>query len=462
MAPAKKSSLYRQQVTEAAVRAVLMAVERFSLGVFHPTPLRDFPDARGRLRPPMKQADRAIDWQHDATSMVLAKLNAADGFPGVADSLFNEPCHLFDAWPEDRLRGRPGEIIGRRETALLRATRDGAVWIGHVRREGGIKLPATVAFAQRLDSIPELPLETLWPADHATWQDIRYEEAEGVGFLHFDFYNGAMGTRQCQRLREVFLWAAARPTQAIVLMGGGDFWSNGLHLNLIEQADSPAEESLRNVEAMDDLAETVLRATSRLVIAALQGNTGAGGCFLARTADLVWVRDGVILNPHYKNMGNLYGSEFWTYLLPTRVGEEGARAIMNRRLPMTARESVASGFYDACLASDPAAFRADVVRRVAELAASGDLVARLRAKRDKRERDEAAKPLSAWRAEELARMERNFYGFDSSYHVARWHFVRRSPQSWTPRHLAKHREPGFASDGEGVTSGETTNPRGTL
>jgi putative two-component system hydrogenase maturation factor HypX/HoxX len=36
------------------------------------------------------------------------------------------------------------------------------------------------------------------------------------------------------------------------------------------------------------------------------------------------VRDGVMLNPHYKNMGNLYGSEYWTYLLPRRVGDQGA------------------------------------------------------------------------------------------------------------------------------------------
>ena len=37
-------------------------------------------------------------------------------------------------------------------------------------------------------------------------------------------------------------------------------------------------------------------------------------------------------------------------------------------------------------------------------------------------------------------MRRNFYGFDPSYHVARFHFVLKSPQSWTPRHLAKHRD----------------------
>ena len=49
------------------------------------------------------------------------------------------------------------------------------------------------------------------------------------------------------------------------------------------------------------------------------GNAGAGGVFLSLAADEVWMRDGVILNPHYKDMGNLYGSEYWTYLLPARA-----------------------------------------------------------------------------------------------------------------------------------------------
>jgi putative two-component system hydrogenase maturation factor HypX/HoxX len=460
MRPAKKSSLYRQEVTEAATEAVLDALAKFEAGGFRPKPLAEIEGAPGRLRPVMKQADRAIDWQRETTAAILAKLDAADGFPGVADRLFDEPCHLFDAWPEERRSGAAGRILGRRETALLRGTADGALWIGHVKREGGIKLPAVVAFADRLDGVPELPLDGWWPADHGTWQDIRYEEAGGVGFLHFEFYNGAMGTWQCRRLRDAFLWAAARPTQVLVLMGGGDFWSNGLHLNLIEQAESPADESMRNIEAMDDLAESILRRTDRLVIAALQGNAGAGGCFLARAADLVWVRDGVVLNPHYKNMGNLYGSEFWTYLLPSRVGEAGAGTLMGRRLPMTGREAVACGFYDACLAGDPAAFRVDVARRARELASSDGLRARLREKGERRARDEAAKPLAAWRAEELARMGRNFYGFDPSYHVARWHFVRRSPQSWTPRHLARHRNASFVRSDEGVISPETTTSGG--
>ena len=54
--------------------------------------------------------------------------------------------------------------------------------------------------------------------------------------------------------------------------------------------------------------------------------------------------------------------------------------------------------------------------------------------------DETRKPLAHYRAEELQRMNRNFYGFDPSYHVARHHFVYRKPHAWTPRHLATHRD----------------------
>jgi putative two-component system hydrogenase maturation factor HypX/HoxX len=397
----------------------------------------------------MRQVDRAIDWRRDSSATVLRKIDAADGFPGVADEMFGEPCHLFDAWPEERIGrgGSPGEVLARRETALLRATADGAVWIGHVKRPGGIKLPATVAFAEQAAAIRHSPLSDCWAADHATWQDIRYEEADDVGFLHFHFYNGAMGTAQCDRLRAAFEWARGRPTRVLVLMGGADFWSNGIHLNLIEAAidseGSPADESWANINAIDDLAEAILRCDDKITVAALRGNAGAGGCFLARAADLVWVRDGVMLNPHYKNMGNLYGSEFWTYLLPPRVGVDGAAAIMRRRLPMTASQAVATGFYDACLAGDPAAFRVDVARRAAELAAADDFATRLSDKESRRAADEAARPLAAWRAAELDHMRRNFYGFDPSYHVARWHFVRRTPMSWTPRHLARHRDLGW-------------------
>ncbi|PKO90178.1 MAG: hydrogenase maturation protein [Betaproteobacteria bacterium HGW-Betaproteobacteria-12] len=428
---ARKSSVYRNEVTEAALRAVLTAVERCQAGDFVPQRVP------GQAHALMVQADRALDWTRMTTAELLARLDAADGVPGVADELFGQPCQLFDAWPEATLQGEPGALLGRRAGAVLRATADGALWLGHVRRAGGIKLPATQAFAEAA-SLPELPLPGWWKSPTPTWQDIAYEEAGGVGFLSFEFYNGAMSTEQCRRLTEAFRWASGRPTRVIVLRGGSDFWSNGIHLNTIEAADSPADESWANINAIDDLAEAILRCRTQLTVAALGGNAGAGGCFLARAADQVWVRDGVMLNPHYRNMGNLYGSEFWTYLLPPRVGADGARAIMQRRLPMTAAESVALGFYDACLPGP--GFTVDVARRAAELAADPAFPARLAAKAERRAADEAAKPLAVWRAEELAEMRRNFYGFDPSYHVARYHFVSRSPHSWTPRHLARHRD----------------------
>ncbi len=169
--------------------------------------------------------------------------------------------------------------------------------------------------------------------------EIRYEERGAVGYLHFDFYNGALSTAQCDRLRAAYALACRRPTRVIVLMGGADFWCNGMHLHCIEAHESPADASWANINGIDDLACDILRTDTHLTIAALRGNAAAGGVFLALAADCVLARTGIVLNPHYRNMGNLFGSEYWTYLLPRRVGAERAGAIMARRLPLGAPEA---------------------------------------------------------------------------------------------------------------------------
>ena len=446
---AKKSSIYRHEVTQAATQAVLQAVQRFASSDFVPQPLATVPELRGQLRPLMQQQDRRLDWTRDDTATVLRKIHAADGFPGLTDHLFGQACHLFDAWPEATLRGTAGSVLGRRETAVLRATVDGAVWIGHVKRSDSIKLPTTLAFASESAALAELALDGWWRAGTPTWQDISYQEQGSVGLLYFEFYNGAMSTAQCVRLRAALAWAKQRPTKVLLLMGGADFWSNGIHLNVIEAASlaagSAADESWCNINAMNDLTLELINTEAQLTVAALGGNAGAGGCFLARAADLVWAREAVILNPHYKNMGNLYGSEYWTYLLPRQVGPEAAGAIMRDRQPLTAQRALEIGFTDACLGGSVPAFRAEVARRAAELAAQPELTSMLAAKFETRARDEAAKPLAAYREEELSHMRRNFYGFDPSYHVARHHFVHKSLPSWTPRHLARHRDLGWAT-----------------
>ena len=441
---AKKSSLYRNEVTESATRAVLAAVERFAAPGFRPLPLARAV-ARGQLRPLMRQEDRRIDWSTDDTATIVAKINAADGFPGVADSLFGIACNLFDVHAEaQRPAGTAGDSVARRDGALLRLTRDGALWIGHVKRAdraGSFKLPATVAFPRETAALPESAAPMM--RDDGQWGELRYREQGQVGFLAFEFYNGAMSTEQCSRLRQAYAFARSRPTRVIVLEGGTDYWSNGIHLNMIEAAGSPADASWDNINAIDDFARDVIETDTHLTVAALCGNAGAGGAFLALAADRVWARAGVILNPHYKNMGNLYGSEYWTYLLPRRVGADRARRIVGNRMPLPAPQALREEMVDACIDAPPAGFAAEVAERASALAQAPDFAARLEAKRARRADDEKTKPLAIYRDEELANMRRNFYGFDPSYHVARFHFVAKSPNSWTPRHLALHRELGW-------------------
>jgi len=447
---ATKASLYRNEVTEAAVAALKLTLARVAQPSFRPEALNaSHPDVRGRLRPPMRQPERAIDWRHDDTSTVLRKIRAADGFPGVLDEIRGRGYYLYDAHREGRLRGAaPGEIIAQRSGAICRATTDGAVWITHMRRAGGgdaFKLPATMVLGEALTGVPEAPLAPHVQVDTPTWQPIRYEEQGPVGFLHFDFYNGAMGTRQCEELREAYVRARSRPTRVIALMGGPDFWSNGIHLNLIEASEHPAEESWRNINAMNDLVREIILTDRQITIAALAGNAGAGGVFLALGADRVCARDGVILNPHYKGMGNLYGSEYWTYLLPRRVAPAQARAIVDNRLPLGVSQACSLGLIDDHFGATPTGFRMAIGRRGAALASDSSFAELLEAKNRQRTADESAKPLETYRQEELERMRLNFFGFDSSYHVARYNFVHKLPRSRTPLYLAEHRRRGPAN-----------------
>ena len=392
----------------------------------------------------MRPSDRAIDWDVDDTDAVLRKIHAADGFPGVLDPIRGVPCYLFDGHREGSLRGRtPGEVIAQRDGAILRATVDGAVWITHLKHAGdggaAFKLPATMVLSEHLAGVPDVPLAPEAIVPYPTWRPVRYEESGAVGYLHFPFYNGAMGTAHCEMLRSAYAYARCRPTRVIVLMGGHDFWSNGIHLNLIEAAPQPAEESWRNINAIDDLVRDILLTDRQLTIAALAGNAGAGGVFLALAADRVLARDGVILNPHYKGMGNLYGSEYWTYLLPRRVTPEQAQAVIASRLPVGVRGAAAMGLIDDHFGATPAAFREEVERRALELARDPGYALRVSDRNQRRQADEAEKPLESYRAAELERMRLNFFGFDSSYHVARFNFVRNVPRSRTPLYLARHR-----------------------
>jgi putative two-component system hydrogenase maturation factor HypX/HoxX len=444
MREAAKSSLYRREVTDAATRCVLEAVGNAGDPAFAPRPVDPAdPAVPGRQRPLMRQPDRTIDWHADDTGTVLAKIHAADGFPGVIDEIEGLSCRLFGGWREPgRQAAGPGRILAARDGAVLRATRDGAVWISHLRLAddpAAIKLPAATVLGERLVAVPERPIALDAPPEAGGFRELAYFERGEVGFLSFEFHNGAMSTGQCRRLARALRAVRERPTRALVLLGGQEFWSNGIHLNAIEAAVNPAEESWNNINAIDDVCLEILSFSGKIVISALRANGAAGGVFLALAADAVWAREGVVLNPHYKNMGNLYGSEYWTYLLPGRVGADGVARIMSNRLPIGAAAAARVGLVDAVLPGDSTEFFERVADRAAALATADDYVARLAARNRRREADAREKPLAAYREAELERMRLNFYGFDPSYHVARHRFVHRTPHSWTPRHLAVHR-----------------------
>ncbi|MBI5718057.1 MAG: hydrogenase maturation protein [Burkholderiales bacterium] len=482
-----KASLYRRAVCEAAVPAVMEALARVVPGSAVPAPVAAPALAGLGWQPPVGPGQRAIDWQRQGSAEVLRRIRSADSHPGAQGALFGEPCRLFDAhettartraWVPAFDEAAPGTVLGRRGPGLLVRTRDGAVWIGHVRRDmartralgagdlgdvGGrepataLKLPATRAFAVESAGLPELgvPLHRDDIGGEEEWDELRYLErgppGARVGWLEFHFHNGALSERQAARLIEALAFARHRDARVLVLAGGPDFFCNGIHLHEIEAAahaadDSAADASMRHIEAMDDVCLAILQMTDRLTVSVLRGNAGAGGCFLALAADRVWLREGVVLNPHYRNMGNLHGSEYWTYLLPRRAGAEKARSLMRERLPMGARAAVGAGLADEVLVpgdgaapSALQAFEALAWQRALQLAAAPDIAVQVGAKAARRATDEAARPLAAYRAEELAQMRRNFYGFDPSYHVARHHFVHRKPHARTPRQIALHR-----------------------
>jgi putative two-component system hydrogenase maturation factor HypX/HoxX len=233
-----------------------------------------------------------------------------------------------------------------------------------------------------------------------------------------------MSTEQCNNLLEAFKKAKQHDTRAIVLMGGEDIWCNGIHLHLIEASPCPEQTSWQNINAMDNLVREIICTDSHYIISALHGNAGAGGVSLALAADKVVARKGIVFNPHTRNMG-LYGSEYWTYLLPKRIGDQRARHFTEQCLPWGTGIAMEVKLIDECIPESGKKFQ-DNIRRIAEevvnLSYFNQLLA---AKKFKRKRDESYKPLEQYREEELAKMHRNFFDDDWGYDYKRYCFVHK-------------------------------------
>ena len=461
MRVSSKSSIYRQEVTSASINAIKQALTNLEDKQFKAKPLSAYPLAdNAKWRDVIKQSDRAISWAIDDSETILRKINSADGNPGLLTQLtntelVNREFYLYNASIDHGLRGNPGSIIATKDKAIAIATIDSAIWVSHLAEKvihedisfkKPLKLPATLVLGE---ACHKLALQCSGSQSYKeVWHHIQTvtesNSQYNIAYLYFNFYNGAMSTEQCNALLKEYNFLAASNVEAIILMGGNDFFSNGIHLNTIESSESPSDASWQNINAMNDICQAIINTTDKLTVAAINGNAGAGGVFLALTCDLVAANDEVVLNPHYKSMGNLFGSEYWTYTLPERVGKEQALEVMNNRLPLNATQAREMSLIDFTFAKEQ--FLAELINTVKNIINNKEFNSYISTKVNKRLQDEKAKPLSEYREEELKQMKLNFYGFDPSYHVARYHFVNKLPKARTPSYLAKHRRVDYRKD----------------
>lgn len=442
MREAPKAALYRREVTATASRLVRDAVARFAAGTIEPRPLQpNHPQVHGRWRELMRQGERRIDWQHDRTEAIVRKIRAADSAPGVRDAVNGHEVHLYGVEADGPVDAAPGQWVSHCDGAMRRATVDGSVWIRQVKRATdasgpGFKLPAYQVSTTQCGGA-RLPEE-----DNPRVRAIAVDVRANVAWVRFDFAGGAMDTAQCRALlRTLQGIRECSDVDVVVLLGGDDFWGNGIHLTQIEAADSAARESWDNINAMDDLVREIIDNRTQVTIAALGNNAGAGGAIMPLACDRVWCRDGVVLNPHYATMG-LYGSEYWTYLLPRRVGQDKAASLMRECLPVVAGEAEMMGLVDEVFAEPWTQYQDALRARVQALAdhrgALEDIIA---IKCQRREHDEGQRPLADYRRHELAIMKACFDDPDSEYHRLRHEFVCKVSSPDTPSRLRRREQP---------------------
>lgn len=437
MRQTKKASLYRREVNSAASKAVLYLLVKFN---------NQESDLIRQLSTPLhrslSQVDRTIDWQNDTTDLIITKINAADSYPGVLDRLLDLDCYLYGAHKEDLGADRKmdaasssaaiKEIFAKRDGAVCIKTIDGALWVSHLKERGRFKLPATYVLKERLRGIKEHRIPLFLQERRETFYEISVERRGEVAYLYFDFHNGAFSSEQSIRLKYA-IETIKEECRVLVLMGGEAFFSNGIHLNILEDSKKVGEDGWSNINAMNDMVRSVLLADDILTVAAVRGGAGAGGLCLGLACDYVVAREGVVLNPHYKTIG-LSGSEFHSYTLPKRVGEKMADKLLDEALPISAKQAKRIGLVDEVFSEDWVAFGHELNSFAQGLVTGEDVwYDLLDAKRDRLERDHDI--IHSSHKRELETMYPEFWEAASPFHRLRKEFVYKQCPATTPERL---------------------------
>ena len=197
---------------------------------------------QNEIHTPISMSNRVIDWEKDTTKEIIKKINMSDSYPRVKENLLGIDCYLYGASFEESFKARPKEIIAKRDGAICIGTIDGSIWISHIKEEGKFKLPATYVLKDKIKGIKENRLPLIVDYKSKTYHEISCVIDGQVVYLYFNFYNGAMSSAQAIRLKYAIDYLKEE-YKVLVLMGGDDFFSNGIHLNILEDSKKQGEDA---------------------------------------------------------------------------------------------------------------------------------------------------------------------------------------------------------------------------
>jgi putative two-component system hydrogenase maturation factor HypX/HoxX len=425
MRDASKASIYRDEVADATLKAMKELFVNLDDENFKPTPQLQAP-----MHKYLTQEDRAIEWEKDTTKEIIKKIRFSDSSPGVKDEFFGIECYLFGVWQEEKLKGKPKEVIAKRDGAICVGTVDGALWISHLTEVGKFKLQSTYVLKERIKGVKELRLPLIFDMTYKTFYEIgSYTEGE-VAYLCFNFHNGAMTSEQCIKLKYAFDYIK-ESAKVVVLIGAEEFFSNGIHLNVLEDSKKQGEDGWSNINAMNDVVKSIIFADEVITVASLHKNAGAGGVFLALACDYVVASDATVLNPHYKTLG-LSGSEYHTYTLPKRVGSDRAKEMLEACLPISATKAKEINIIDEVYEKENYFY--DLRKYVQTLVGDEDKYDDfIYDKQDYLE--ENKEYINECKENELRVMHPEFWDEDSEFHTLRHEFVYKVCPIKTPERL---------------------------
>jgi putative two-component system hydrogenase maturation factor HypX/HoxX len=164
-----KASLYRQEIVRASLDALDSLFENIKNDSFVLQELSP-------IHEKYLQSQRKINWENDTSKTIIEKVHLADSHPGVLDEILGVKCYLYGVHKEEKFKGKPKEILAKRDGAICLGTVDGAIWITHLKEVYGFKLPATYVLKEKLQGIKEERLPLVFDKSYATFYELSVEK----------------------------------------------------------------------------------------------------------------------------------------------------------------------------------------------------------------------------------------------------------------------------------------------